>query len=232
MPVKQDQLYVSGHYPVLNEQEVPRNITLKVFFNLEIQPESINYRVISLHDSMYASVPGNVGIDFTNKGTPEARSNVLTFTPTITLLPNRQYTLYVHKAPNSVVSKISNDQLKETFRFSFRTGTELLSDIPLSPLDQLKLDLEQAIQQGNFELAAQIQELINQYESGEIPSDPDDPDDPVIIKDLKLINTYPTNEQANVIGLNYIKLEFNDAVQSSGIALGRYIQVDPKPVLE
>ena len=222
-------LYVSGHYPAINQQNVPRNPTIKVTFDQELVTSSINYRVISVHDSLYATIPGTAGWDYSNRGTTSGIANILTFTPTVLLDSNKKYTVYVHKEPDSVISKW-NDSVADTYKFTFYTGEGTVEVDEPTVIEQLYIDLQKALDEENYSEAAKIQELIDQYESGTIPSG-EVPEEEVV-EVLNVTSTYPINEQSNVKNLKFIEVEFNDVLNSSGIALGDYISVAYKNVLQ
>ena len=74
---------ITNHYPAINETDVPRNPVIKVYFNRELNISSITYRSISIHDSLYATVPGDVEYDYSDGGTSSGVANILTFTPSI-----------------------------------------------------------------------------------------------------------------------------------------------------
>lgn len=221
-------LYVSGHYPPINGVNVPRNATIKVTFNTAFVTSSVNYRVISVHDQLYNSVPGTVSWDYTNQGTPSGICNILTFTPTILLDTNKEYSVYVHKEPDSVINRW-NDQVQDTYKFSFITGSGTVQHTTPTSLEQLYIDRQHAIDIGDYEEAARIQNLIDQYEagslSGTIPV-------PQVVVDLNTVSTYPINEQANVEGLRFVKIDFNGAVFNSGISMSDYISLSYRNVLE
>ena len=221
-------LFVSGHYPAINQTNVPRNPVIKVYLNTEILTSSVNYRVISVHDQLYSTIPGTASWDYSNKGTASGRANILTFTPEILLDTNKEYSVYVHKEPDSVISKW-NDQLQDTYKFSFVTGSGTTEYSQPTVLEQLYIDLEHAINIGNYAEAAKIQALIDQNESGSLSGSLPKPE---VVVELNVDSTYPTNEQANVTGLKFVEINFNDVVASSGIAFSDYITVIPRNVLE
>ncbi len=221
-------LYVSGHYPTINGRDIPRNPVIKIYFNQELFTSSVDYRVISVHDALYNTIPGDVSWDYTQAGTPSGIASVLTYTPSILLDINKKYSVYVHKEPDSVISKY-DEGLLDTYRFSFITGSGTVLNEDPTVLEQLYIDLQHAIDIGDYEEAARIQDLIDQYEggslSGELPVEE-------VVEELSVVSTYPTNEQANVTGLKFIEINFNDTLEASGVALGEYISVVSKNVLE
>lgn len=230
-------LYVSGHYPAINEYNVPRNPTINITFNEEIIKSSINYRTISLHDKLYNTIPGDADIDYTNKGTSSGIGNILTFTPSILLNSQQEYSVFVHKKADSVLS-VTNSQLFDTYDFSFTTGSGIVSDTTPTTRDQLLIDLQHAIDTENYYEAGRIQDILNGNPgSGEIIYPVVDSGIPIpdIIEELNIISTYPTNSQSNVTlsgDLKFIELTFNDVVNVSGLAMSTYISLTYKDVGE
>jgi hypothetical protein len=221
-------LYVSGHYPNINQRFVPRNPTIRVYFNNELSTSSIDYRVISVHDRMYATVPGTVSWDYTSRGTQSGIASILTFTPTVMLDSETRYNVYVHKQPDSVIS-MWNEQLVDTYKFTFYTGSGTIASAVPTAIEQLEIDKQHAIDIGNYTEAQRIQDLIDQYTagtlSGTIP-------EPTVISSLILNSTYPTNEQPNVTDLRFIELRFNDTIYASGVAIKDYVDVAYHSVLQ
>jgi len=227
--------YVSGHYPNINQEAIPRNPEIRVIFNKALRTSSIDYRTISVHDDLYTTIPGTEGWDYTSRGTSSGMANILTFTPSILLASNTRYTVYVHRKPDSVIS-MYDDQLDDSYTFSFITGSGSIEGQHLTREEQLELDLQRAIDLEDWELAAQIQALLDSVdESGVLPTEPVISGQPVpeVIEDLALTSSYPTNGQGNVslTNLKFIKLGFNDVIYSSGIAFERYISVVKRNVL-
>ncbi len=227
--------YISGHYPAINQEVIPRNPEIRVIFNKALRTSSIDYRTISVHDELYTTIPGTTGWDYTSRGTPSGITNILTFTPSIMLASNTRYKVYVHRKPDSVLS-VEDDQLDISYTFSFITGSGSTEGQNLSREEQLELDLQRAIDLEDWTLAAEIQALLDGVdESGVLPVDPVISGQPVpeVITYLELTSTYPINGQGNVTlsDLKFIKLGFNDIVYTSGVALERYISVIKRNVL-
>ncbi len=221
---------IYDHYPSINEQEIPRNPTVKVYFNQEISLSSIDYQVISIHDNLYTTIPGTVSHDYTEEGTPSGIANVLTITPTILLNADSKYSVFVHKAPNSVIST-NSDNLGDTYKFSFFTGSGTVAISEPTTLEQLAIDLQHAIDREDWSLADEIQILIDTYGSGVIPSGIVDA--PTITEALAVTVTYPDDKAANVSlsDLKFIRIGLNDAPDISGTAMGDYIDLTYRGVL-
>ena len=223
--------YITTHYPTINAVNIPRNVEVKVYFTKEIEASSVDYRVISVHDSLYSTVPGTTALDQSDGGTSSGVSDILTFAPTILLDSYTKYSVYVHKTSNSVVS-VDGDNLTDTYKFQFTTGSGTIENTYPSTIDQLEIDLEHALDIEDYALANELQGIINSYESGVLPSG--EVTAPSTISYLDVESTYPANEQANVYmdKLSFIKIKFNDVPDVSGAAIGDYIDVTYKSALE
>tara|TARA_Y100000310_G_scaffold339988_1_gene434374 strand:+ start:792 stop:1490 length:699 start_codon:yes stop_codon:yes gene_type:complete len=229
-------LFVSGHYPAISEHNVPRNPIIQVIFNEELVTSSIDYRVISLHDRLYSTIPGNPGIEYTNQGTTSGIANILTFTPSILLDANTRYNVYVNKKPDSVLS-VTDEQLDDSYKFSFYTGSGTLEVTDPTPYEQLCIDIEHAIDIGDYEEAARLQAIKDgATESGVLPAPVVPSGVPPVekVEELQVVSTYPTNEQPNVSlsNLKFVEIKFNDVPVTSGISLDDYISIAYKGVLE
>ncbi len=222
--------YIYDHYPSINEIDVPRNPTIKVYFNQALALATIDYKVISIHDSLYASVPGTASQGYTDAGTPSGVANVLKFTPTVLLNADSKYSVFIHKGSNSVLSS-DNDALTDTYKFTFFTGSGTVAISDPTALEQLEIDLEYALDIENYALADELQELIDVYGSGVLPSGLVEA--PVATETLKIEGTYPDDKQANVqlTDLKFIKIELNDAPDISGVAMNDYINIEYRKVL-
>lgn len=222
-------LKVIGHVPTVNATGVYRDQVVSVEFNKAIESSSVDYRVMSVHDEFYTTLPGTVGIDWIDQGTSSGYIGKVIFTPSVTMNPDAKYTVYLHKTPNAVIAT-DGDQFEDTYRFSFWTGTSN-SDTGPSPTayEQLLIDLQAAIDAEDWALAAQIQSLIDTYGSGYTPSFTTPSDDPV---ELAITSTNPLNEEPNVeLSLRHIKISFNDIPYTSGIAMSDFVSVAYQNVL-
>jgi len=221
-------LYVSGHFPTINQQGVTRNPVVKVYFNKELHTSSVNYRTISMHDELYSTVPGTASWDYTQKGTPSGIANILTFTPSIYLASETEYSVYIAKQPDSVIS-LDDEQLTDFYKFSFVTGSGTTEYTDPSVTEQLEIDLQHAIDEENYTEAAGIQDLIDQYDAGSLSGSLPEAE---VVDPLNVNSTYPINEQTNVSDMAFIEIEFNDTLASSGVAVGDYITVTKQNVLD
>jgi len=114
---------VINHYPTINSSGVFRNEPIKIYFDCPIDATTVTWDTFSLNDvSTFTSVVGEIGPLWESGVNLVGVSSGLVFIPTLNLLPNTEYTVYVYGAPNSVVSK-ANTQLQDTYSYSFVTGT-------------------------------------------------------------------------------------------------------------
>ena len=116
-------LRVIDHYPNINDVDVYRNIHVKAQFNKAINPQSLDYSHFSVHEkNTYTTVPGELGIEYNTSG----QAVYAVFQPLINFTANTKYQVYLHKAPNSVISS-DNEQLESTYSWEFTTGADILS---------------------------------------------------------------------------------------------------------
>jgi len=225
-------MIISGHYPKINEYDVSRNSVVSIFFNSEIDLQSINQNNIIVTDNLYKSVYGRVAWGTSNAGTPSGINNILTFTPESYYDANTTYNVFVSKYPDSVKS-IDGAFVQESYRFAFTTGISSLSNNNPTYEEQLEMDLAAAIAREDWCEAARIQAILDGRAnscgciiSGIMPTLPDH---------LIVIDTYPKNMESDIPleNLKFIKLTFNDVMPSnSGIDYSSYINVTIKNVLE
>ena len=116
-------LKVIDHYPSINSSGFFRNDTIKIYFNKPIEPSTITWDVFSLNDGYsFSTCVGELAPIWASGINLSGVTSGLAFTPTITLLPNTEYNVYVYASPNSVIAK-DKDQILETYSYSFVTGT-------------------------------------------------------------------------------------------------------------
>jgi len=233
-------LRILSHTPLINQINVPRNPVIKVTFDRDLNKDSADYRVISVNDTDYVSVPGTINFEYVNSGTPSGIRSILTYTPAVLLTPQQKYNVFLYKTPDSILGE-DGSFLTSDYMFSFTTGIELIDTnnvtYPTDDIDRLKLLLDNALSSGNYDDAASIIEDIRLIEAGGslVPSGTLDvyvP--PTSIGKLSIESTYPINGQSNVKldKLKFIKLSFNDVPQLSGIDPSSYVEVSYKNVLE
>jgi hypothetical protein len=224
-------LLVTGHYPSINEKDIPRNATIEIYLNDTIDTTTVKYNNIVVVDNLYNTVKGHVGFDYTNKGTPSGVATILTFTPDAYLDPETSYSIYVNKYPDSVKS-IHDKFLQDTYTYSFSTGIGVIDNTSPTYEEQLRLDLEAAIKREDWCEAARIQAILDgDSDTCGIPSGiPDD----LLPEYLILANTVPGHMDSDIPldKLRFIKLQFNDIMPASGIDYNSYISVVTKNVLE
>ena len=228
-------LYISGHYPQIGAVDVPRNPVIKIYFNNPSNVSSINYKVLTVHDNLYATVPGILSYQYTDAGTPSGVPNILTFTPDAPLEASKEYAVYIHNDPDSV-EDIYGFTLSDTIKFKFVTGITTLENSDPTPLEQLQIDLETAVANENWLEAARLQVLIDNGgippETGGSETAEDGIEDGIL--DIRIQSTTPSNGESNVplSKLPYYRIKFTDNVYISGIDMSDYISLSYKNVLE
>lgn len=196
-------LRIISHYPAINAIDIPRNIYVKVEFNSGIIPGSLDYTHLSVNDaSTYATVPGDLGVEYTSSGV----SSVVSFQPLLNLTANNKYRVYVFGRPNSVIS-IGNEQLETTYMWEFTTGTSLLEGQMPEGIPSGELDIS-GIPGGDSELSR----------SG--------------ITTFYVVSTDPQNQEPNVATrLSGVYITFNTDVASSLSELSEAITITEECVL-
>jgi len=232
-------LRVTSHYPTINGIDIPRNATVLVYFDKELRSTSIDYRVISINDSDYVSVPGVVSTAYTNGGTISGVRNILTFTPSTVMSANTRYSVYVYKDADSPQA-VDGSFLDQVYRFNFTTGVGVLTTSGVTEdvddTERLTILLNDAITDNDWTRARVLLNQIALVEgSGYIPPAPDPSDDPVEpevpVTEFAVTSTYPQNQQPNNIGLKFIKINFNDTPATSGIDMRDFVSVSYRNVL-
>ena len=224
-------ILVSGHYPPINGQNIARDVTIEIFLNKQIDTSSVKSNNIIVTDYLYRPVQGEVNWKFSNAGTPSGVANILTFRPFTYLDPETTYIVTIPKYPDSV--RATDDSwIQESYSYRFFTGINSGTNNDPTYLEQLEMDLSQAIANEDWCLAATIQAKIDGLSyvcgfpiSGLIPNLPDY---------LQVVSTHPQNLDSNIplTELPFIKLTFNDIMPASGIDYSYYINVSSKNVLE
>ena len=115
-------LRIIDHYPEINSVDIYRNIHVKVQFNKAINPSALDYSQFSIHDaSTFSTIPGELGVEYNASG----QAVYAVFQPLINFTANTKYKVFLHRAPNSVISA-DNEQLDTTYSWEFTTGIDLL----------------------------------------------------------------------------------------------------------
>lgn len=225
------EVIISGHYPNINESNVPRDISIDIFLNKEIDTLSIKSNNIIVTDYLYNPVKGIVGYKYSNTGTPSGIANILTFTPNTFLDPQTTYIVTVPKYPDSVKA-IDDSFIQESYSYRFYTGINTISNTYPTYIEQLEMDLAAAIAREDWCEAARIQSILDGNTSS--CGCPISGLQPQLPPYLLVTDTYPDNMQSNIYldKLQFIKLTFNDIMPSSGIDYSYYINVTSKNVLE
>jgi hypothetical protein len=201
-------LKVTSHTPTINATGVYRNETIRIFFDRPIQPNTVNWDTISMHDkSSYITVVGNLGTEWTSSGTViEA-----TFTPQKNLLPNTEYVVYVFEKPNSIIA-LDGSQIQSTYSWEFTTGLETYDESTASG----------SVPSGTIPSSGtgiDLSGVPNYLESD--------------ISKFYVYSTDPKNQEPNVeTQLGGVYITFAGNVQTSAEDLAKYITVDETPVLQ
>lgn len=119
---------VVGHYPSINAQDIPRNANIRVVFSNPIIISSVSGTNFAVVDSdTFVSVPGT----FTFETDSSGGAKTVIFTPTINMLQNTKYSVFIYGKPNSILDQ-DNTQLTATYFFEFATGMIILNDPTVS----------------------------------------------------------------------------------------------------
>lgn len=115
---------VIDHYPGINFENVARNTKVKITFNKPIIKESVqSYNFSIVNSDTFDPIPGTFSFEYSSTG----YTVTVVFNPSNNMLPNARYEVYVHSKPNSILAQ-DNDQLQNSYSWSFSTGIELLDD--------------------------------------------------------------------------------------------------------
>jgi len=222
-------ILISGHYPSIQEQDIPRNPTIKIYLNKAINTSSVKKNNIIVTDYLYNPVAGTVGWDYINAGTPSGIPTILTFTPDSYLDPETTYTVTLPDYPDSVMA-VDGSYIQQTYSYRFYTGTATTTNSTPTIIERWEMDLAAAVARQDYAEAARLQALINGTASGTIEL----PDTATVPSGLILLETYPVHQQSNIpfSELPFFKLSFNDTMPASGIDYNAYINVITKNVLE
>jgi hypothetical protein len=116
-------LRVVSHTPSINESGVFRNAPIQIYFNQPIEPSTITWDVMSVNDNYsFSTCVGQLSPIWASGINLSGVTSGMAFTPSITLLPNTEYSVYIYAAPNSVLAK-DKSEIKETYSYNFITGT-------------------------------------------------------------------------------------------------------------
>lgn len=201
-------LNVVSHYPTINQTGIYLNETLKVNFNKPINPSTVTWDTISVHDTdTYSTAVGSLGVTWSGiNGTGYVYQ--ATFTPTTNLLPNTAYTVYVFERPNSIISS-DGEEMNTTYSWSFITGTEEYDSITGSG----------TIPSGTTSSGSTIDlsGIPNYIES--------------TFTSFRVYSTNPKDEEPNVeTQLSGVSIVFTGNILTTNIS--DYISIDETPVLQ
>lgn len=114
-------LNITGHYPEINQTDVYRNETVRVYFDRPIKPSTVTWETLSVHDKdTFSTTPGSLGVVYNSSGDVSEA----TFLPSNNFVANSKYSVYVYGAPSSIVAE-DDTQLEESYTFEFTVGTGL-----------------------------------------------------------------------------------------------------------
>lgn len=115
---------IIGHSPTINQSGVFRNETIKVYFDRPINPNSINWSIMSINDkNNFSSTVGNINPIWEAGVNLSGTTSGIAFCPTLNLAPNTSYSVYIYGSPCSVLGA-DGSELDETYSFDFTTGIE------------------------------------------------------------------------------------------------------------
>jgi len=223
-------ILITGHNPPINAKDVPLDTTIEIYLDKEIDLGSISQNNIVVTDQLYKPVPGVISHKTVDQGTPNGVNTILTFTPTGLYDIETTYNVTVSRYPDSVRA-LDSSFIQQLYKFTFMTGNTTSSIPTPTPDEQLKIDLQVAIDQQNWCEAGRIQAIIDgESEACDIPIPSGIPGPEYLI----LTNHYPEHMQSNIPfdELRFIKLDFNDSFKGLGVDFGSYITVTTKNVLE
>jgi hypothetical protein len=116
-------LKVINHSPTVNQSDVYLNETIKIYFNQPIEETSIKWDNFSVNDNYsFATIVGEIGPIWESGVNLSGVTSGLAFIPTVYMLPNTEYSVYVFGKPNSVLAK-DGSEINQTYTYSFVTGT-------------------------------------------------------------------------------------------------------------
>ncbi|MCK9429431.1 MAG: Ig-like domain-containing protein [Candidatus Omnitrophica bacterium] len=120
---------VIDHYPTIGATGIYRNQSIQIYFDKPIEATSIDWQTFSLNDSnTFTSVVGDLGPIWASGINLSGVTSGLVFTPSVALLANTEYSVYIYHEPNSVIAK-DGDFVRKTYSYSFVTGTGYYSNI-------------------------------------------------------------------------------------------------------
>jgi hypothetical protein len=224
-------ILITEHYPSIYQQDIPRDGTVEIYLDKQIDTSSVKSNNIIVTDYLYRPVKGTVGYKYTNEGTPSGVANILTFTPDTFLDPETTYIVTVPKYPDSVRG-VDDSYIQNSYTYRFDTGISTIDSSEPTYLEQIQMDLDAAIAREDWCEAGRLQSIID-GESNDcaifIPSGTID-----LPEQLIVTSHYPAHMESDIPleELRFIKLTFNDIMPTDGIDYSAYINVTTKNVLE
>jgi hypothetical protein len=201
-------LNVISHIRTINETGVWRNETIKIYFNKPIEPSTITWDTFSLNDTeSFSSCVGTLAPIWASGINLSGVTSGLAFTPTITLLPNTEYSVYVYAAPNSVIAK-DKSELSDTYSYSFITGTGYYDSTGVTA------GVPSGVPADAYDIT--LSGILDSEESS--------------ITSFTVYKTIPKNQTPNVSG-STIQVYFTGNILTSSGDIGNYITLTEEPVL-
>lgn len=200
-------LKVINHFPEINATGIYRNEPIKIYFDSSIDQFSINWDTFSLNDSStFSSVVGEIGPIWASGINLSGVTSGIMFIPTVTLLPNNEYSVYVYGTPNSILSK-TGIGLSETYTYNFVTGTGYYDSTG-------NAGIPSGVASGIYDITL----------SGILDFQEDE------IFEFKVYKTIPKNQTPNVSG-SLIQIFFTGNILTSSGEISNYITLDEETTI-
>lgn len=207
-------LKVIEHFPTVNSSGWFRNAPIQIYFNKPIEPSSIKWDTFSLNDGYsFSTCVGELSPIWASGINLSGVTSGLAFTPTVTLLPNTEYNVYVYGAPNSVIAK-DRSEMSETYNYSFITGTGYYDSTGSAGVPS-------GVSSGTYTVDLSGLTYLEEL---------------AIDNTFSVYTTLPKNQTPNVSGLGLsgyanIIVTFTGNIATPSGNLGDYISVTEEPVL-
>lgn len=199
-------LRVVNHTPGINATGVFRNETLHIYFNSAIQPNTVTWETVSVHDERtFSTVGGTLGAVWESGMVKE-----ITFDPNIPFVANSDYNVYIFGKPQSILG-LNGEEIENTYSWSFTTGTGLYTESGSGGLPS-----------GTIPVSGTVPVI------SEIPEGAED-----LIASFSVYSTTPKHQQPNVdINLSEIQIVFTGEILTSLSDMSGYVTVEETPVLQ
>lgn len=199
-------LRVVDHTPDINATGVFRNETIHIIFDKAIQPNTVTWETVSIHDERtFSTVVGTLGAVWESGIVKE-----ITFDPQIPYVANSKYNVYVFGEPQSVLG-LHDQAIENTYSWSFTTGTGLYT-----------ISGSGGLPSGTIPITGVVPIV-----SG-IPSSVEDS-----ISSFTIYSTSPQNQQPNIdVSLSGIQIIFTGEIETSLSDMSGYVNVQETSVLQ